>query len=442
MTAVMERPLQTLDPEAREKFVAEAEGTALALETRVREIKAASVDAKADTRTLTMVPITDVLDATAVDLGALKPSQRVALTVPNQSLRLGIAENAHGQIAAKLDIPRKYYDRMLAEAPDLLATNVNRWFNQNADTRLVRILKPTTPEEATFMDSFDGFGTVRGFLSGKYRPLDNPELLASVLPIAAQHGAYLRDFSLDDQRLHARFATFERSAQSIVQAVAERYGLTEEQAKGHHRVGGKDITFVDEMIRAGFSIRNSETGYATLDVAAFIEILKCLNGMIVPAQVKARHVGGKRDVDETGFGWESEQTQRLDNAAVFSRVRDAVIATLDEQVMGQNAAKIISAKATVLELPEPLFEFIGRIGEKEQLTDAEVEVLREETHRAVIEEGATTRFAMAQGFTASAKQANTFDRRTEMERMGWAWLTDSTTKLLAAGSKKGKAATN
>jgi hypothetical protein len=219
----------------REEFQAKAAGQASALEARVRAIKAASVDAKADTRTFTMVPITEVIDAASVDLGTLAPKHRVALTVPGQGLRLAIAENAHDQIAARVDIPRAYYEKMLTEAPDLLATNVNRWFNQNPSTRLVRILKPTTPEEATFMDSFEGFGTVRGFLSGSYRPLDNPELLASVLPIAQEHGAYLRDFSLDDQRLHARFATFERSAQSIVKAVAERNGITEAQAMNHTR---------------------------------------------------------------------------------------------------------------------------------------------------------------------------------------------------------------
>jgi hypothetical protein len=188
----------------------------------------------------------------------------------------------------------------------------------------------------------------------------------------------------------------------------------------------------------GFSIRNSETGFATMDVAGFIEILKCLNGMIVPAQVKARHVGGKRDVDDTGFGWESEQTQRLDNATVFSRVRDAVIATLEEEAMGRNAAVVITAKQDVLALPAPMFEFIGRLGEDNGLLPAEIEVLREETHAATIQEGGTTRFAMAQGWTALGRRTENFDRRTEFERAGFQWLTDSTTKLLAAGVAKGR----
>src|SRR5215831_11386870 len=35
---------------------------------------------------------------------------------------------AHSQIATNLQIPKAYYDRMLADAPSLLAKNVNTWF--------------------------------------------------------------------------------------------------------------------------------------------------------------------------------------------------------------------------------------------------------------------------------------------------------------------------
>ena len=41
---------------------------------------------------------------------------------------LEILDNAHQQIGAYLNIPRKYYERMQNEDPDLLAYNVNRWF--------------------------------------------------------------------------------------------------------------------------------------------------------------------------------------------------------------------------------------------------------------------------------------------------------------------------
>ena len=41
---------------------------------------------------------------------------------------LEIQQTAHQQIGTYLDIPSKYYDRMLQRDPALLSYNVNRWF--------------------------------------------------------------------------------------------------------------------------------------------------------------------------------------------------------------------------------------------------------------------------------------------------------------------------
>src|SRR5215469_3822322 len=51
-----------------------------------------------------------------------------------------ISEIAHDQIADHTGIPKKYYDRMRSEAPDLLANNVNRWFNKYPAVRMSRTL--------------------------------------------------------------------------------------------------------------------------------------------------------------------------------------------------------------------------------------------------------------------------------------------------------------
>lgn len=39
-----------------------------------------------------------------------------------------LTDHAHGQIAERVGIPKRYYDRMRADAPALLAGNVNHWF--------------------------------------------------------------------------------------------------------------------------------------------------------------------------------------------------------------------------------------------------------------------------------------------------------------------------
>ena len=43
----------------------------------------------------------------------------------NVSTLLGVGEIAHRQIGSALGIPAKYYDKMRAENPELLAQNVN-----------------------------------------------------------------------------------------------------------------------------------------------------------------------------------------------------------------------------------------------------------------------------------------------------------------------------
>jgi len=77
-----------------------------------------------------------------------------------------VNNNAHSQLSARLNIPKKYYDKMTVEAPELWANNVNHWLSNNPEQRLIRTLD----------------GKVRAFLSDRYRVLDNVDLLEAVLP--------------------------------------------------------------------------------------------------------------------------------------------------------------------------------------------------------------------------------------------------------------------
>jgi hypothetical protein len=78
-----------------------------------------------------------------------------------------ITPHAHGQLAEHLGIPKKYYERMRQERPDLLATNINTWLAAKPERRLVRTLD----------------GRVWAFLSDKYRALDHVDLAEVVLPV-------------------------------------------------------------------------------------------------------------------------------------------------------------------------------------------------------------------------------------------------------------------
>ena len=50
---------------------------------------------------------------------------------------LEINQIAHRQIGTHLKIPAAYYDRMLSDYPELLAENVNSWFQREPTQRMV-----------------------------------------------------------------------------------------------------------------------------------------------------------------------------------------------------------------------------------------------------------------------------------------------------------------
>jgi hypothetical protein len=77
--------------------------------------------------------------------------------IPSSEIKMVLAENeprfqiktdepfpinnsCHTQIAEKLEIPVKYYNRMKEEAPELLAQNVNTWLERNGKDEVIPIL--------------------------------------------------------------------------------------------------------------------------------------------------------------------------------------------------------------------------------------------------------------------------------------------------------------
>lgn len=421
---------------ALEEIAAVGEEKAKALEARVEQIRLASKDAIADTRTITAVATRDLsvgLRNLAEGIDSVPLTDRVALSAPN-GLRIMISDVAHDQIAEKLGIDKKYYQRMLVNQPQLLAENMNTWMHAEPEKRLLRMMSPLDDAEGGRLAWTGAQFRLRAYLSGSYRPMDNAQLVATVLPIAREKGAYLTDFSIDEQRMHAKFVTVERDVKLVVAQLAERMGLTYEEARSRH------VIDQHEVLSLGVNIRNSETGFAALDVSGLIRILKCTNYYIAEQATRVAHLGRKNKGNGDGdLHWVSEQTQRLDNAAIFSRVKDTTLALLDETKQLENAEKIVKAKANIVEPEIPVFDFIDNFGEGYlQLTDGEAAVLKEEIVRSNMVEGAFSQFSLAQGVTATAKKVDSYDRRVELERAGWEIINTDTTRLLEAGRAAAK----
>ena len=93
----------------------------------------------------------------------------ISVATDNDVLSYAVSEVAHRQIAERLNIPYKYYERMRLDYPELLDQNINGWLARTPEKRMLRTLD----------------GKLRAFLSDRYRRCDNLELVDHVLPVLA-----------------------------------------------------------------------------------------------------------------------------------------------------------------------------------------------------------------------------------------------------------------
>lgn len=216
---------------------------------------------------------------------------QIALTETDQSFP--ILATAHDQIGARLEIPGRYYDRMLAKAPYLLAANVNEWLGQSNERRMLRTLG----------------GDARAFLSDRYQRIENEEIAEVVLPIL---------FDIPDVRIVSCEITERRM---FISAVSPRL-------QGDVKVG--------DTVQAGVTISNSEIGAGAVSIRPLVYRLVCLNGMTIPdAKFTARHVGRRIEEGADLNAIFSDETKQADDRAVLLKVRDVVRAAVDEARFNQ-----------------------------------------------------------------------------------------------------------
>jgi len=223
--------------------------------------------------------------------------------------QFGIKHHAHRQIGQRCEIHAKYYDRMLNDAPALLATNVNHWLSNEPEKRMVRTLD----------------GSARAFLSERYRPLDNMDLAEQVIPAMMDAGCEVVSCEVTDLRM-------------FIKAVAPR--IEGEIKKG-------------DVVQAGLSISNSEVGSGSIRVEPLIYRLICTNGMTVPEHgLKKYHVGRKNGDLVEGLNASelfSDETKRADDKALWLKVRDTVRGVLDQVVFNRILDKMRESTEKVIE---------------------------------------------------------------------------------------------
>lgn len=349
--------------------------TGLSLQEMAGELEAqakAKQDYVADTREMTYLttpPDTDTPreGATATD---------TELHLPEGLGEFRVLEHAHRQVAERLEIPKKYYDRIRHDHPALLDHNVNTLFRERPDRRMVRCF-----------DWGGGDKTARAFVSDRYRRRDNIDLVEAVLPVLGE---------IPDVQFVSCALTPERL---YIKAVTPR--VQAEVKKG-------------DVVQAGVVLSNSEVGDGALWVRPLVFRLICLNGMIVPdAALRGYHVGKRVGDDaDNAFRVYSDETVQADDKAFFMKVIDVTKAAVDQARFEAVVAQLRDA-AERKSAVDPI-EGVERLTNRFALGEGESKSV---LHH-LVNGGDLTAYGYLNAVTRASQDVEDYQRATELETVG------------------------
>lgn len=322
--------------------------------------------------------------ALEMDATGGKPMLRVLDGGVDQTEPLDIQETAHRQMGAHLGIPWRYYEKMLQEEPGLLAHNVNHWLRRGEPAqRMLRTLD----------------GKARAFLSNRYWPIDNLEIVATVLPIIMDmQGARFESCQITEDNMYIK--------------------VVNPRLTGEVRVG--------DIVQSGVAISNSETGQGSVNVQPLVYRLVCLNGMVVNdsrAGTRRNHVNRANNTDEN-FALYSKETLEADSKAFMLKLQDSVKAAVDEARFAKvldTMRKSTEAKLDTTDIPA----LVKLTSSNFSLTDAEGKGVLQH----LLEGADYTLYGLANAVTRYSQDVESYERATELETIGYSVMTMSPAML-------------
>ena len=253
--------------------------------------------------------------------------------------RFDINDTAFGQIATHAGIDTRTARRLQASYPREFDNLTNAIWHQEPARRMVR----THLSDNTGNNSTDG--TVRAFVSDKFKTFDNVNLLEACLPQLIDNPAQFQVVSADvsEKRLYLRLKSLEQL--------------------------GTGANVGDHMAN-GIGFGNSEVGAGSVAVYQIAWTLACLNGMQTQNKTRSSHITSARDSDD--WGLLSDAAKNADNRALELKLRDLVghyssRETFDDicQQMRMAALDVIEGEAT------DVTDVVNNLGKVMQLTKKE-----------------------------------------------------------------------
>jgi len=293
-----------------------------------------------------------------------------------------------GQIADRVGIPAKYAERMRTEAPELLCNNVNHWFAKKPEKRMLRTLD-------------NGTKVARAFLSERYRPFDNFDLFAAVVPKLQAAGCEIRSSEITETRFYIQAST------PRIQAVIDQ----NVKIGTHNRI--------QRTVQAGVIIGNSEVGCGSIFVDPMMYDLVCTNGLVMERTLRRNHVGRKNEGvlggDEATFELFTDATREQDDKAFWMKVSDVVTAALNEIKFNQNIDRLRDTQKN--ELCKDVTQIQGVVEATAKRFDfAEKEKANMLLHFA--QGGDFSQYGLINAITRTAEDCESYDRAVELERLG------------------------
>ena len=163
-----------------------------------------------------------------------------------------------------------------------------------------------------------------------------------------------------------------------------------------------------DVVRGGVIVSNSEVGFGSVNVQAFIERLVCMNGMIAETSFKRRHIGSSHDITDLL----SRDTLNKTSDALVGQVQDVVRNVLSSEGFNNVLGKL--RKTTETEIAKPI-DAVEIIQKQFKFTDDE----KDSVLNHLIKGGDTTKWGLTNAVTRTSQDLEDYDRATEFERFGW-----------------------
>ena len=299
----------------------------------------------------------------------------------SQLERFEVTEQCHRQIASRLNIPFKYYSRLLDDHSDLVISQVNALFEREPEIRLLRTID----------------GKARAFLSDRYRRLDNAQVLQQALPpiVKSEMETQLLSTNVEENSMHLKVLFTDP-------ALTQTIGISPDGTP--------------DNVQPYAVLRNSETGQGSLSLKAGFYRSFCLNGCVFGTEeafsFSRNHIGGKL-TEGQDFEIFSDSTQRKQDELIISEVTDALRTISDIRrvtIMGDRLRQIKSGDKV-----SDAFAAVDTLAREIGIRENEKETVLE----SFIKDQDYSQWGMMNAVTQLANSESTsYERAQEIELLG------------------------